>query len=269
VAVVGRDAASSWEEYAVNVTPRLQRDDFDSILHIPSAFSVVNCLLTIHLRVFLDPFNGTEFTRRGRTYRTRRWRNDEWNEFVFRYKHISNHYWNNRFWLTPPATFSGLDLPLHSPTGRPNVFCKLNLEVVTSQANSHVRIRVVRVADDEPQFFRSHSRLYDHEDVQVRRSGDYLQIPVVHEVGHLLGIDHPGKAAGVPACRRNGNLQSCYGRNGYERDQISGSGMAFRAEHAKPWRNRIAEHTRTNANGWGVSLSRVQPRLLNRVGARP
>ena len=251
----------------MNVTPRIIGDDFDSSLQIPSPFSAANCTLTINLKVFLHPYSGVTYQRRGQTYKTRAWRNAEWSEFVFLYKHISNHYWNNRFWLTPPASFAELDLPLDRPTHRPNVFCRLNLEIAKTRGESHVEIEVVHLDNDEPKPFRSHSRLYDDKDVQVKSNGKYLQIPVVHEVAHLLGIDHPGLAAGRPACLRNGNLKACYGKDGYERDQISGSGMAFRVQHAEPWRDRMSLHTDTNAGDWRVSMMRVEPQALARAAA--
>src|SRR5262245_14533491 len=39
-------------------------------------------------------------------------------------------HWNNKFWLTPPASFAGYDYELSGRTVRPNVYCHLFVDIV-------------------------------------------------------------------------------------------------------------------------------------------
>lgn len=260
----------------MNVIPRFERSNFDSKLEIPSATRAVNCVLRIELRILLLRLDQTSFSiarrreRGGRivtepdTYRCRAWTDAEWRDFCFRFRHINEHFWNNRFWLQPPDGFSELDLPLGRPSHRPNLECQLRLEIMQgAAAPAHAQIEVVHLADDERDM-RSNSGTYDHRDVHSdtrysnRTGSRHAHITVVHEVAHLLDLDHPGVAAGYPECSVDGNRRICYGRTAEARDQVTGSGLAVNAYHATPWLSRVAMHTRARRNAWTL-LRRAEP----------
>jgi hypothetical protein len=257
----------------MNVFVRLNRDDFDSKLEIPNPRRAVNCVLRIELKIWLVRLDVTTFTRKNQTYRCRHWTDQEWRDFVFLYRHICEHYWNNRWWLQPPANFSELDLPLGRPTHRPNIKCELKLEIVTTRAaRRHHRIRVVRLADDEREM-RSASRTYDNRDNNPRsrhssRTGhDYIQIPAVHEVAHLLNLHHP-EVGRVRQCTADGNRDICYGRDHATRSELTGWGMSFTDRHAQPWLDRIADHTMTRPRAWTLLRGWAPPESLAVIGIR-
>src|SRR5262245_15349369 len=53
--------------------------------------------------------------------------------------------WNDKFWLTPPAGFTGLDYKLGGRTVHPNIYCHLFVSVVGSAAGSHRSINIVNL----------------------------------------------------------------------------------------------------------------------------
>jgi hypothetical protein len=251
------------------LTTRVNRNNFDSKLEFPNARGVANAILRVEIRLLMARVDGNSFTRGGRTYRTRSWTGAEWRNFLWHYKHIVEHYWNNRFWLQPADNFSGIDLPLARPTHRPNVACQLQvIYVANATERRHARIRVVHMADGEPTM-RSNAITLDNRDVETRYiqvarlERTYIQIPAVHEMAHLLGIHHPGRAYGYGECRTNMNRDICYGRTGPHRDELSGSGMAFSSDrYADPWRRRIDDHTGIPSGNWTLLRSAEPPRPL-------
>jgi hypothetical protein len=54
-------------------------------------------------------------------------------------------HWTNKFWLTPPATFSALDYKLGSRAVRPNIYCHLHVDLVGSVGDAHRTIEVVNL----------------------------------------------------------------------------------------------------------------------------
>lgn len=66
-----------------------------------------------------------------------------------------------------------------------------------------------------------------------------MQRAHVHEVGHLLGLDHVD--VGKPHCSSSGdtNAAACYGVADDDMKAVMGSGMQLRAENAYPWREAL------------------------------
>src|SRR5215831_2029934 len=87
---------------------------FDSELKLSSNAST-NHMLQLNLRVFLDkhqPPNGrfedvTDFN--GRHFTVGPWNQSEWQRFLKGFMEQAN-MWNDKFWLTPPAGFTALDI---------------------------------------------------------------------------------------------------------------------------------------------------------------
>jgi hypothetical protein len=66
-----------------------------------------------------------------------------------------------------------------------------------------------------------------------------MQRAHVHEVGHLLGLDHVD--VGKPHCPASGdtNAGDCYGVADNDMVSVMGSGMQLRLENAYPWRESL------------------------------
>ena len=102
-----------------------------------------------------------------------------------------------------------------------------------------------------------------------------MQIAHIHEVGHLLGLEHVD--IGKPHCPRAGNtnLGPCYGVLDVNKNSVMGMGMQLRPEHATPWRlamiqiasNWSLKALFTNFFDWTPKLTRHYPRTPAEVAA--
>lgn len=253
---------------------------FDSELNPNPVNATTNAELTLILRVYLQqvppgPINDTD----GNQFTARAWTANAWQHWTQRYKRESEQFWSGKFWLVTPNHFSELDWPSTgrcAATHRPNIWCRLRIDVVNSAANSHTQIRVARLQVPQGQTFnaatfRSHAQLYDDHDLgtAVFAFGNhrYYHRTFVHEVGHSLGLPHIGVTTGNPACAAAGNNNAavCYGTNHVERQNIMGFGQQLSLNEATPWLRRIARHTNTRQADWRAERRRVYPRLLTSI----
>jgi hypothetical protein len=244
-----------------------------------------NAELTIFLRVFLQQANpaggaaqgtarewGTDAAGSGPGHGTARkivrWSADAWNRWRGRYEREIQSFWNGRFWLVATHAFSELDFTDKSVTYRPNIWCRFNLEVTDNAANAHTSLSVVRLHASES-FFRSDSANYDNCDIEYNNTNHggkaYRQRAHLHEVGHLLGLDHA--AATTAACTAAGNIgaEPCYCATADDCSNIMGAGEKVRESNASPWQRAIAEHVGGAALTWIVKLRRHYPRTLEQV----
>jgi hypothetical protein len=130
--------------------------------------------------------------------------------------------WNNKFWLIPPAGFSGLDYKLDGRTVRPNIYCHFFVSVLNSAADAHRTIEIVNLdkraaarqlgkgeSDLNATDFRSDSATYDSLDAkplplpfkdQTGRTHRVNRSTIAHEIGHALGLPHTGVSHGASVC---------------------------------------------------------------------
>ena len=85
-------------------------------------------------------------------------------------------------------------------------------------------------------------------------SETHTQTVIVHEFGHVLGLDHVNPSFFRP------NDDLAYGATPHARGDLMGMGHRVEAWHAWPWLSRLADHLPDSRAGWTASARRVTPR---------
>jgi hypothetical protein len=155
-------------------------------------------------------------------------------------------------------TYARLNWPEKNPIYRCNLYCRFEISEQSSPDGAHAVIPVVHV--DGNRFFRSHMLLYDNNDLGAqRRTRGSKFFTHVHEIGHLIGLQHPGH--GRAGCTTGGEA-ACYASADGDTRGVMGMGSDIRAEHAQPWTRAASILTGIDQANWTVSLNRALPQRL-------
>ncbi|MGB4948080.1 MAG: hypothetical protein WBQ05_12895 [Candidatus Competibacter denitrificans] len=176
-----------------------------------------------------------------------KWTDASWTAWKANFVQSAQSFWNGKFWLINDA--GAFSFTQAGETYYPNVWCRFKL--IGNEANAagnHHTIDVVRLHASES-WFGSHSTLYDSKDTNLNKKRtdskgkSVMQRAHVHEVGHLLGLDHVD--VGKPHClpTTNTNASACYGIADVDMRSVMGSGMELREENAYPWREALRNIT--------------------------
>jgi len=244
---------------------------FDAELNTDTCDPYNNAELTLTLRMGFKQINPTGGAASGTyhdygdaTQPTRKiikWSPTSWSAWKTNFVSTAQEYWNkSKFWLINDS-FS-FPYVKGAATYYPNVWCRFKLVGNESTvAGNHHTIEVVRL-DPSEKWFRSHSTLYDSKDTnsvekdKTSTGKKVMQQAHVHEVGHLLGLNHVD--VGKPHCPAAGDTNAvlCYGVADADMVSVMGSGMELRLEHAYPWREALR----------GIALEELGLAITNPLG---
>lgn len=167
------------------------------------------------------------------------WDATAWNAWINTFVRSAEQYWNGKFWLVNHRGIVPQDVA--GTIYIPNVYCKFDIigRDASIGVHHHV-IEVVRLAASET-FFGSHSTLYDSLDTNSVRKGvdnhgnAIMQRAHVHEVGHLLGLEHVDVGQSHCPATSDTNASQCYGVSDSSLYDVMGRGMTLHSRHAAPW----------------------------------
>ena len=233
---------------------------FDADLNPDVRNQTTNADLTLYLRICFQKIDRTDAQPSyaewgGAQVPIETWRVSEFESWKRRFIADCQAKWSGKFWLRTPETYNSLNWPAAQPTHRCNLYCRMEMSEQSSTEGAHAVIPVVKVARNTP--FRSHMLLYDSNDLSHReltRGSNFFTH--VHEIGHLIGLDHVG--AGHAECVTGGE-GVCYAAPDGDDTGIMGRGSRPQASQAQPWVRAASILTGVAANLWTVSLSRVYP----------
>jgi hypothetical protein len=265
-----------------------------------------NATLTIYMRLHLKKMSAKDpapVDCNEKKFSHRDWAPGEFEQFQIDVKKHSEDFWNaTKFCVVPPDDYKGLDWPPDKPAFRLNVDCRFEIVWPQGERDSHASIECYRLDADKNPGFRSfvrdaenstntgawsnfdtqkgcgltcsvdvHKGWVDEEKIlPITEKLSLEQITVVHEVGHLLGLPHPGVFRKTPAClkssaeTRSTGAPSCYnGNSPYDQANVMGVGMRLESWNGMPWWHRLSEHTGTVLTGWNISRESVAPKVLS------
>ena len=256
---------------------------YNTGLSVAEASIVQNAVMTIYLRVLMEPIGGSEKIKdvNDKDMAIKDWNaaTGEFQAFKAEVKEQAESFWNdNTVCMVPPKYYTGLNWPPGRQAWlRLNIDCKFELVWASGPRDAHKIIRCARLADDaaDSSASRSHWKLYDSGDCKAvifnltTNCGtpiavEHLTVP--HEIGHAIGLPHVGvfhdltksehqcKVAGIDTTTTRGwETPGADGKGGkdpygnYSSEDvmrnIMGYGQGKALWNFLPWINRAHAHT--------------------------
>ncbi len=236
---------------------------FDADLNPDVRNRTTNADLTVYIRINFQKVDPTPAATTyadydGTAVPILTWRTSEFAAWKRRFLTDCQRKWSGKFWLRTPTSYNSLNWPESDPTHRCNLYCRFEISEQSDSQGAHAVIPVVKVA--RSQYFRSHMLLYDSNDLgRQRRTRGSNFFTHVHEIGHLIGLNHPG--TGTAHCTTGGEA-ACYAAPDGDDRGTMGRGSEPRASDAEPWRKAAEALTGVSKSQWTVSLSRVYPQRI-------
>lgn len=236
---------------------------FDADIDDTVCNQTTNADLTLYVRLHFVQINPSSTSTTyndwdGTAVPIRAWTAGEWSRWKRRFLNDCQSRWHGKFWLVTPTTYNKLNYPEQNPTHRCNLYCRFEISEQGTPNGAHAVIPVVRVNGNH--FFRSHMLLYSDRDLLPERlTRGSLFFTHVHEIGHLIGLNHPG--TGAAGCTTGGEGVCYAGADGSDQG-VMGRGSRIEAAHAQPWQKAAAALTETREADWTVSMRRAYPRRL-------
>ncbi|MFD2936785.1 hypothetical protein [Spirosoma flavum] len=186
------------------------------------------------------------------------WSDGEWTSFRQRFASTIERFWNHKLVLMPTQPWYAYSDPWSVNRIDPSrIGCSLSIQVVDTPAGNpvHFRFGCVKTSDS----FRSYaspewrSGMLSQVDLNQQPSWRsisfkdhfhmvrFQQITAVHEIGHVLMLNHP---------RGPGGEEWAYGTTYEEHSSIMGAGDVVSATMARPWQQTLDKHLvrQTNAD---------------------
>jgi hypothetical protein len=241
--------------------------DFDSSIFTPYlSADPSNFELTLLLRIFLKQVNPAagKSTFQAEDYNGNLWPALRWNSaswLHFKKEYVQQVYatWHDAFTLIPPLSCDVFVFPQDRTGTRRNVRCRLGIKLLDDEHHAHAVINIVRLATGTKTYFRSSSDSYGWAEGQkpvrmhdAKEGVSWEKHTFAHEVGHLLGLQHPNEYS--EECASSPGSHACYGSNLAQYMDVMGAGGELSLEDAKPWLDRMHEHVPdTRRADWKVT----------------
>jgi hypothetical protein len=182
-----------------------------------------------------------------------KWNPQDFEDFKRDSKKGAEKFWNKRFRLWPPDHYKHLRWPNGADGKLQSVVCTIEIKYVDSVGEASFRVKCFQRARGENSGSLDNmmwtDAIKDEPTHELRdKTGKIIptkNLTLAHEVGHILGLDHP-------VC--SGIESKCYGDGGeaWQIRNVMGAGSEVNRTNATPWLERIAHHTGVPMDEWTV-----------------
>lgn len=254
---------------------------WDAELDTRACSASTNAMLTLTMRIAfkrVDPDDGAEegtYYTDGSNWKIHRWTTDAFKRWTHLVVQGAEQFWSGKFWLV--NTFDVLEFASHGMRYRSHVNCRLKI-LLTPEDQAHSTVDVIRLDKSETKF-RSSNYVFREADTELALTIlDSDNLPVyrrtyLHELGHLLGLEHVDVGKEHCPIDSDYNQLPCYGKVPVDQRTLMGGGSNLVPKFALPWQKAMVKLTGkgdvTSGRDWEARLVRIVPeRLSNSIATR-